>query len=97
VIAYSKRAVGGFETGASAPSSTTGGDDIVIVVINLDPHATRETMVHLDMAALGLDWNDSIVVDDAISGDTWTWGEHNYVRLDPGVEPAHVLSVRKPR
>jgi starch synthase (maltosyl-transferring) len=85
VIAYSKRA------------ATGDSDDIVIVVINLDPHATRETMVHLDMAALGLDWSDSIVVDDAISGDTWTWGEHNYVRLDPGVEPAHVLSVRKPR
>jgi starch synthase (maltosyl-transferring) len=101
VIAYSKRVAGGFETGASAPSSTTGDTrdtgDIVIVVINLDPHATRETMVHLDMGALGLDGNDSIVVDDAISGDTWTWGEHNYVRLDPGVEPAHVLAVRKPR
>ena len=26
---------------------------------------------------------------------TWNWKEHNYVRLDPGHEPAHILSVRK--
>ncbi len=29
-------------------------EDTVIVVINLDPHATRETTVHLDLPALGL-------------------------------------------
>ncbi|WP_414690288.1 alpha-1,4-glucan--maltose-1-phosphate maltosyltransferase [Nocardioides sp.] len=75
----------------------TVNDDTVIVVINLDPHATRETMVHLDLPAIGLSWNDSFVVDDQLSGETWTWGEHNYVRLDPYAEPAHVLSVRKPR
>ena len=28
---------------------------------------------------------------------TWSWGEHNYVRLDPGHEPAHILTVRRPR
>jgi starch synthase (maltosyl-transferring) len=87
VLCFSKRAVPGGAT----------EDDLVIVVINLDPHATRETMVHLDLPALGLEWNDSFVVDDEISGNTWTWGEHNYVRLDPYAEPAHVLSVRKPR
>jgi starch synthase (maltosyl-transferring) len=86
VLAFSRRATG--------PDGTS---DVVIAVINLDPHATRETMVHLDLPSLGLDWNDSFVVDDELSGETWTWGEHNYVRLDPYVEPAHVLSVRKPR
>ena len=37
-------------------------DDMVIVVLNLDPHGTRETTVHLDMPALGLDWHDTFVV-----------------------------------
>ena len=69
----------------------------MIVVVNLDPHATRETTVHLDLPALGLDWHDSFVVHDEITGQTWTWGEHNYVRLDPHHEPAHVLTVRRPR
>jgi starch synthase (maltosyl-transferring) len=72
-------------------------DDVVIVVVNLDPHGTRETMVHLDMPAIGLDWNDSFIAHDEISGTDWTWSTHNYVRLDPGYEPAHVITVRRPR
>ncbi len=68
-------------------------DDVVIVVVNLDPHGTRETMVHLDLPALGLDWDDTFAVHDEITGETWHWGEHNYVRLDPGDEPAHVLTI----
>jgi starch synthase (maltosyl-transferring) len=71
-----------------------GSRDVVIVVINLDPHATRETTVHLDLPALGMSWGDTFVVRDELTGDEWTWGQHNYVRLDPGNEPAHVLTVR---
>ncbi|GAB3089998.1 alpha-1,4-glucan--maltose-1-phosphate maltosyltransferase [Nocardioides zeae] len=89
VLVYSKRA-----TGTGGPD---GADDVVIVVINLDPHATRETTVHLDMPSLGLDWGDAYEVTDAFTGDTWTWREHNYVRLDPGHEPAHVLTLRSLR
>lgn len=73
------------------------GDDVVVVVVNLDPHGTRETMVHLDMPALGLDWHDSFVAHDEITGEDWSWSQHSYVRLDPGHEPAHIISVRRPR
>jgi len=76
--------------------SKTAGDDIVLVVVNVDPHAPRESMVHLGMPALGMDWSDTFVVHDEISGATWTWGEHDYVRLDPFVEPAHILTIRRP-
>ena len=72
-------------------------DDVVVVVVNLDPHATRETMVHLDMPALGLDWHDSFVAHDEITGEDWSWSQHSYVRLDPGHEPAHVITIRRPR
>jgi starch synthase (maltosyl-transferring) len=71
------------------------GDDLVLVVINLDPHGARETMVHLDLPALGLDWHDSLAVHDEITGQDWHWSQHNYVRLDPGTEPAHLLTVRR--
>jgi starch synthase (maltosyl-transferring) len=71
-----------------------GVRDTVIVVVNTDPHHPRETMVHLDMPALGMDWPDRFVVHDEVSGSDWTWGDHNYVRLDPQHEPAHILSVR---
>jgi starch synthase (maltosyl-transferring) len=74
--------------------SKVAGSDVVIVVVNLDPHATRETMVHLDLAALGLEPGSSFAVHDEVSGEDWHWGADNYVRLDPHVEPAHVLTVR---
>lgn len=88
VLVFSKTAVDEEGPGRSR--------DTVIVVLNLDPHAVRETTVHLDLPALGLEWGDSFVVRDEITGEEWTWSQHAYVRLDPGSEPAHVLSVRSP-
>jgi starch synthase (maltosyl-transferring) len=70
-------------------------EDQVIVVVNVDPHGARETVVHLDMPELGFDWAETFVVQDEITGERWRWGEHNYVRLDPNLEPAHILSVRR--
>ena len=46
-------------------------------------------------ARAGMDWWDTFDVHDEISGATFRWGEHNYVRLDPFVEPAHILTVRR--
>jgi len=80
----------------SKSASTADGEDTVIVVVNVDPHSTRETMVHLNMPALGLDWYDQLSVHDELSGETWTWSERSYVRLDPYHQPAHVLTVRRP-
>jgi starch synthase (maltosyl-transferring) len=74
--------------------SKVTGDDRVIVVVNLDPHGTREATVKLTMPALGFDWHDRFVVRDEVTGAEWTWGEYNYVRLDPHHEPAHILTVR---
>jgi starch synthase (maltosyl-transferring) len=71
-----------------------GQRDTVIGVVNLDPHATRETTLHLDMSALGHDWSDVIEVKDEVTGQHFWWGEQPYVRLDPHTEPAHVLTVR---
>jgi starch synthase (maltosyl-transferring) len=82
IMAYSKRGAGG---------------DTVIVIVNLDSHAVRETTVHLNMAALGLRWDDSFEVQDELSGSAFVWHEHNYVRLDPFIEPAHLFTVRRMR
>jgi starch synthase (maltosyl-transferring) len=68
--------------------------DTVIVVLNLDPYGAHETMAHLDLPALGLEPGSQLTVRDELSGNTWQWGEHNYVRLDPGDEVAHVFAVR---
>jgi starch synthase (maltosyl-transferring) len=78
-----------------AYSKSSAGGDTVLVVVNLDPHAVRETTVHLNMPALGLRWEDNFEVHDELGAGSFVWGEHNYVRLDPFHEPAHLLTVRR--
>ena len=73
------------------PQFNGGKDSTVIVVVNTDPHSVRETMVHLDMGALDLP--HSFEVEDLITGKKFSWGEHNFVRLDSFSEPAHILRV----
>jgi starch synthase (maltosyl-transferring) len=73
-----------------------GSTDAVIVVLNLDPHGARETVVHIDPQTLGVT-GDAYVVHDELSGQDWAWGRDNYVRLDPGTESAHILTVRSSR
>ncbi|WP_426568590.1 alpha-1,4-glucan--maltose-1-phosphate maltosyltransferase [Streptomyces canus] len=80
VIVYSKRS----------------GSNTVLVVVNLDPHHTQEATVSLDMPQLGLDWHESVPVRDQLTGETYYWGRANYVRLEPGTRPAHVLTVLRP-
>jgi starch synthase (maltosyl-transferring) len=70
------------------------GDDIVLVVVNVDPHGAHATMAHLDLWALGLPSDARFDVHDELSDQTWVWGADNYVRLDPAVEVAHIFSVR---
>jgi starch synthase (maltosyl-transferring) len=87
IICYSRR--------LEAEVTPDGREDALIVVVNLDPHGTREATVHLWMPALGMDWHDTFTVHDLLSGETYRWGEHNYVRLDPYHHPAHLLHVRR--
>ena len=74
-------------------SDFPGVPDIVLVVVNLNANQTREATVWLDSAALGLDAAAGFRVVDELSGQEFTWGLGNYVRLDPAVAPAHILSV----
>jgi starch synthase (maltosyl-transferring) len=84
IIAFSKRRL--------LPDGT---EDIVVVVANLDPHSTRESTVHLTMPALGLDYHDGMAAQDLITGSSWHWGEHVYVRLGPETEPVHIVAIRR--
>lgn len=82
-----------FSKHISAEHSPIGEANTIIVVANTDPHAVRETTVHLDLAKLGLDYGSRFTVTDLITGNTFSWGEHNYVKLDSFVEPVHILRV----
>jgi len=67
--------------------------DTVLVVVNLDPYQPREATVWLDMPALGVDDRSQFVVTDELTGESYRWGQANYVRLDPATTPAHIFTV----
>jgi starch synthase (maltosyl-transferring) len=70
------------------------GGEHLLCVVNLDPHETRETMVHVPLGALGIGEDEWFDVEDLLTGDRYTWrGTRNYVRLDPQEKVAHLLRV----
>jgi starch synthase (maltosyl-transferring) len=68
------------------------GDDVVVTVVNLDPHEEREGVAILP-AWLGLP--PAVPLRDLLRGETYTWHiGRNYVRLGPG--QSHVLAAERP-
>ncbi|CAB4543897.1 unannotated protein [freshwater metagenome] len=66
IIAYSKR----------------DGDNLILIVVNLDPSFAQETTVHWNLTELGLT-QENFEVTDLIDGTSYNWSAHTYVRLDP--------------
>jgi starch synthase (maltosyl-transferring) len=65
--------------------------NIVIVVVNLDPHQTQEGVA---VVPADLGTPPAFSVHDVLSDDHFQWRiGHNYVRLEPGVRQAHVMRV----
>jgi starch synthase (maltosyl-transferring) len=68
--------------------SKSAGDDLVFVVINLDPHHMQHGWVEVPVDA------DSFDVIDLLDGTSYTWRRgRNYVRLDPGVRQGHIFRL----
>jgi len=77
--------------------SSASADDVVLLVANLDPHAAHEGTTWLDIGALGLAADRPFAAHDEMTDVTYTWqGPANYVRLDPAVQPVHILHLRQP-
>ena len=94
LLVFSKRVVPAGATHTGRPLADTEQADTVLVVVNLDPHAVREATLWLDLPQLGMAWDETFDVVDEVTGAEYAWGQSNYVRLDPFVEPAHIFSVR---
>jgi starch synthase (maltosyl-transferring) len=76
--------------------ASRGHEDVLLVVVNLDPHHPQEATTWLDMDGLGLPWDAVFEAHDELTGATYVWsGPENYVRLDPYHQVAHVLQVRR--
>lgn len=69
--------------------------DTVLVVVSLDPHESREGTMWLDLPALGFAPGDRLIAHDEVTGETYDWGESNYVRLDPLRAVAHIVSLTR--
>ncbi|MHC1763571.1 MAG: maltotransferase domain-containing protein [Verrucomicrobiia bacterium] len=76
--------------------TTEEQDDIVLVVVNLDPHHTQRGWVTLPLESWGLRPHDAYQVHDLLTDARFLWnGARNYVELDPKFVPAHLLRLRR--
>lgn len=80
IIAYSKRE----------------GENIILIVVNLDPNFAQGTIIHWDMTSLGIK-GTHFEVEDLLDGSHFNWSPDTYVSLDP-TRPvgkvAHICRVK---
>ncbi|MGH3755379.1 MAG: alpha-1,4-glucan--maltose-1-phosphate maltosyltransferase [Pseudonocardiaceae bacterium] len=69
--------------------------DTVICVVTLEPVNTVSGTVWLDLPTLGMGRRDRFLVHDEVSGETYDWGQANYVQLQPRRAVAHILRVQR--
>ena len=66
ILAYSKR----------------DGNNLILIVVNIDPNFAQETTVHWNLSDLGIS-HENFEVLDLMDGEKYQWSAHTYVRLDP--------------
>jgi starch synthase (maltosyl-transferring) len=75
---------------------TPARDNIILVVVNLDPHRKHHSYVDVPVDQFGEMETDAYEVHDLLNDARYIWrGRRNYVELDPNVQPAHIFRVRR--
>ena len=75
---------------------TAARDNIILVVVNLDPHRKQNSFVYVPIEEFGQMESDEYEVHDLLNDARYTWrGRQNYVELDPEIQPAHIFLVRR--
>ena len=75
---------------------TPARENIIVVVVNLDPHRKQHSFVELPIEEFGLIEGEAYQVHDLLSDARYLWhGRRNYVELDPEIQPAHIFRVRR--
>ncbi len=70
--------------------------NLLLVVVNLDPHHTQSGWVDLPLDDLGIDSTHPFQAHDLLTGSRHLWhGSHNYVQVDPARSPAHIFRLRR--
>lgn len=70
--------------------------NIIITVVNLDPYHPQSCWLDVPVEVLGLGHDQPYMVHDLLTDNKFIWqGSRNFIILNPGELPAHVLRVRK--
>src|SRR5262245_42884915 len=73
---------------------TPARDNIILVVVNLDPFRKQNSFVHVPIEEFGQMGSDAYQVHDLLNDARYIWrGRQNYVELDPRTQPAHIFLV----
>ncbi len=76
--------------------SDEASGNVILTIVNLDPHNAQSGWIDLDLNSLELDAARPYQVHDLLSDQRYQWrGPRNYVMLDPQRLPAHVFKLRR--
>jgi starch synthase (maltosyl-transferring) len=76
------------------PAAGSAANNVVLVVVNIDPAHTQSGWVELPLPVIGLETDRPFQVEDLLTGARYTWrGAWNYIELNPQVSPAHVFRI----
>ena len=76
--------------------STDDLSNIIVTVVNLDPHHTQSGWVELPLEDFGLEAQQPYQVHDLLTDARYLWhGARNYVELNPQVVSAHIFRLRR--
>ncbi|MBV8069606.1 MAG: alpha-1,4-glucan--maltose-1-phosphate maltosyltransferase [Acidobacteriaceae bacterium] len=72
------------------------GSNLIVMVINLDPHHTQSGIVELPLEQLNIEPDRPFQANDLLTGAYYLWnGPRNYIELDPSSVPGHILRIRR--
>lgn len=72
------------------------GTNVIVVVVNLDPHHTHSGWMELPLKELDLPADHPYQVHDLLSEARYLWhGSRNYIQLNPQAVPAHIFRIRR--
>ncbi len=76
--------------------SKADGENVILIIVNLDPWNQHHSLVHLPLERFGLGPQESYEVHDLLWDERYLWhGATNYVELDPQTKPVHLLRLQR--
>ncbi len=76
--------------------STPDNANVILTVVNVDPHHVQRGMVNLPLAELGIEGDRPFQAHELISGARYLWnGPRNFVEINPLALPAQVFRFRR--